>query len=781
MSFYDKILEKVKNMNCIHKERGAIFVLTALLLPIMFGCLGIAYDVGTLYMHKARLQNVADAAALAGGRAYIQSQTKTNENDRDKVDGTMDYRSKEIVNCTYKTGRITDGGKDIVYEYRFGNRQAIDRGVLTKHPDADAAADNYIYDNIVNLGNTVYADKYSHFALNYGNATSKIFYRVGLYETVPLRFLPVITDKYSETVRAGAIAYVEPGGTVSTEGGLKINTDSLGSVFDNLITYEKSLNMRHTSQYDVGSQTFTVNASFNGDIVYTHLNGLTDEGEASATGFYQHTINDGDVESSNHNHLVKNTTTIDDPIINTIYDTKAYLWAFRSKLLKYKHYDITQKQFTVPATMPNVSNQQSCHYYKIEENGREYFYLKNGSKIYDRFYYDSDGEPQLSYVNKDGEQYQICYYSYPVGEYNTSDFVLCGMKKGDSKFYLLKLTGDNTYEVTDKYIGEKIIEEDIVHNEWYTEHKRTWTAIKNIELDDIKNAGIYSVKNNSNMSGVTISNSEDGQDIYHVSGELLPDTNVDITISSELNGDVNKPIYIILDADVVQALHFTSDAETTRRPVIFVYCGSSRLDCYFNGYKFIGSVYAPNSYVEVNPISTEFEGNFIVKDFLYQPQASTKSKWTAVNHLKNDTEVNSVTNAMQNSIKDNETTINNLLKDTESNSDLIDQISERLGIDKSNLANMDYYMNLTLTDKKQLYKNWKSFYEDPNTPDNIKNLLWPFNGLFTMTQSSSEGGSENTDEHLRLINFRTEYRENGDPNAVVDPFIYLTLGNPLAY
>ena len=262
---------------------------------------------------------------------------------------------------------------------------------------------------------------------------------------------------------------------------------------------------------------------------------------------------------------------------------------------------------------------------------------------------------------------------------------------------------------------------------------------------------------------------------------MLPDTNVDITISSELNGNENKPIYIILDADVVQALHFTSNAETTRRPVIFVYCGSSRLDCYFNGYKFIGSVYAPNSYVEVNPISTEFEGNFIVKDFLYQPQASTKSKWTAVNHLKNDTEVNSVTNAMQKSIKDNEATFNNLLKDTESNSDLIDQISKRLGIDKSNLANMDYYMNLTLTDKKQLYKNWKSFYEDSETPDNIKNLLWPFNGLFTMTQSSSEGGSENTDEKLRLINFRTEYRENGDPNAVVDPFIYVTLGNPLAY
>ena len=43
-----KILEMMKNINYIQKERGAVFVMTALLLPILFGFMGLAYDVGNL-------------------------------------------------------------------------------------------------------------------------------------------------------------------------------------------------------------------------------------------------------------------------------------------------------------------------------------------------------------------------------------------------------------------------------------------------------------------------------------------------------------------------------------------------------------------------------------------------------------------------------------------------------------------------------------------------------------------------------------------------------------
>ena len=47
-------------------QRGAIMVFFTLLLPILFGFMGLGFDVSMLYVNKGKLQNVADAAALAG-------------------------------------------------------------------------------------------------------------------------------------------------------------------------------------------------------------------------------------------------------------------------------------------------------------------------------------------------------------------------------------------------------------------------------------------------------------------------------------------------------------------------------------------------------------------------------------------------------------------------------------------------------------------------------------------------------------------------------------------
>ncbi|MBQ8699168.1 MAG: pilus assembly protein, partial [Schwartzia sp.] len=48
------------------KQKGGVFVLTALALPFFLACVGLAVDVGNLYIHKSRLQNATDAAALKG-------------------------------------------------------------------------------------------------------------------------------------------------------------------------------------------------------------------------------------------------------------------------------------------------------------------------------------------------------------------------------------------------------------------------------------------------------------------------------------------------------------------------------------------------------------------------------------------------------------------------------------------------------------------------------------------------------------------------------------------
>lgn len=47
------------------QQKGAAFVLTAILLPVMLAFTGIAVDIGRLYMEKGRLQHLADAAVLS--------------------------------------------------------------------------------------------------------------------------------------------------------------------------------------------------------------------------------------------------------------------------------------------------------------------------------------------------------------------------------------------------------------------------------------------------------------------------------------------------------------------------------------------------------------------------------------------------------------------------------------------------------------------------------------------------------------------------------------------
>ena len=55
-------MENAKRKN----QRGAMMVFFAILLPFLFGLMGLAIDASVLYLQKGKLQDVADAAALAG-------------------------------------------------------------------------------------------------------------------------------------------------------------------------------------------------------------------------------------------------------------------------------------------------------------------------------------------------------------------------------------------------------------------------------------------------------------------------------------------------------------------------------------------------------------------------------------------------------------------------------------------------------------------------------------------------------------------------------------------
>src|SRR5208282_3766421 len=50
-------------------ERGMAIIFYATMLFFVIGCVGLAVDVGTIYMIRARLVAAVDAAALAAGRS----------------------------------------------------------------------------------------------------------------------------------------------------------------------------------------------------------------------------------------------------------------------------------------------------------------------------------------------------------------------------------------------------------------------------------------------------------------------------------------------------------------------------------------------------------------------------------------------------------------------------------------------------------------------------------------------------------------------------------------
>ena len=81
MTLWANILKRLKLIKKMNRQSGSILVISAMMLPLMLGCLGFAYDFGNLYIHKSRLQNIADAAALAGGRAYLESRKKQEGRD----------------------------------------------------------------------------------------------------------------------------------------------------------------------------------------------------------------------------------------------------------------------------------------------------------------------------------------------------------------------------------------------------------------------------------------------------------------------------------------------------------------------------------------------------------------------------------------------------------------------------------------------------------------------------------------------------------------------------
>ncbi len=310
--FLKTLLQKIKN------EQGAIFVLTAVVLPVMIGLAGLGYDVGNLYMHKGRLQHVADAAVLAGAREFVNH--------------------GEVADDSLATRNLIPYSENMELPSRSG-----------VHENADKEADKYIKSNIVNLHNGVSSDEYSHLALQSVGDNAKTYYRVGLSEKVRLHFLPLIPGiGHEATVRASAVALAENQVNPSVLPPLPVspNADESYSIFDNLYTFSEYMKLEHIN--DNKKPKF----AFNGRIIYTMLNNNTEVSQND--NFFYDLVMNASMNNGKNEHIFNETGInnwgVDhrnDPYVNPFFNTRDYDDAFKKRLKELdkdgnkNHYEIT--------------------------------------------------------------------------------------------------------------------------------------------------------------------------------------------------------------------------------------------------------------------------------------------------------------------------------------------------------------------------------------------------------------------------------------------------------
>lgn len=773
MSLYRKVLEKMKKINCIQKERGAIFVLTAVLLPLMFGFLGFAYDVGNIYIHKARLQNVTDAAALAGGRAYLQSQTKTNANDRDSIDDDTNGKAEK--------------------EYAIGGSHTQSGN----HPDADAAADAYIFKNIINLGEKVKSDKYSHYALkgikksgdNY-IAADEIFYRIGLSETVRLYFLPVLTNRRSETVRAGSVVLVQPGTTTTTIIPGSGETPSTKSLFDDLFVVSTNLN---ASRGTVSNPDYNALANglskivttFDGDMIFTSDNWDTSSNytlQDNHEGLYLYTKEEKEYQAANGLSILQ-MNAIANVGNRLVQDTSiaidSYVSGFMKKLnrphieLKVQNYNFNTNNLT------SITNEYSKVFNAVD--------TAEGTILYDNASEGNYYSCSNTYLHKSSNEYYVLnkeetgisnqatnwqYLAVKGYVYDANNNKLLVHKDNNNNLRFFKREIVN-WQSVDTEITPTILSTDSNSIQYSYVDNGTNVSfsvdILNIDFSqsyktpeqDSKNSSVYHWTDGSGMSAI-------------------------LNVNGGLDGDESDPIYIIV-SEGNPKIDVTVSNE---RPIIYCYLGNSAEIVMSIGANvtFKGTIYAPYKGVMIkNQSSAQFQGN-VIANYINIEEAG--SSYTQKNFVANDNDLTVDSDAIATAQEARKQQANNYAQ----------QQLASLGITADTWNDASWFATQSAEKQQQITEAWYNARKQLWEQYGIDMPDWPWStgGKTTDTDKhhystntntgSSTGGQTiitTTDELLRLINYRTEYQVNEDgsvpENKVLDPFIFETLAKPNSY
>ena len=187
----------MRSLRAALRQRGSILILTAFALPVILAGIGFAVDAGNIYVHKAQLQNAADAAALGGAKVGIGS-------------------TKNIAN--FDTSAANQAAADLV-AIDVGNGKALVSSSSKKSTEQWQYATDKDGKNVVVTSTFRYLKSKS-------NANAR-YYTVEAQQNVPLLFLKYFLRDEEVTVSASSyVKLVQSGGK---------------NYFPDLFVYEKGM------------------------------------------------------------------------------------------------------------------------------------------------------------------------------------------------------------------------------------------------------------------------------------------------------------------------------------------------------------------------------------------------------------------------------------------------------------------------------------------------------------------------------------------------------------
>lgn len=683
---HDKFLEQLAKLKqfkiwqALRQEYGSVLVFTAVAIPILLGLTGIAYDVGNLYMHKARLQNVADAAALAGARAFADSQANAEESDRDKVD-------QRITVTSYKPSvSYSVNDSDSERNKNHGMESS-------PHPHADKEADKYIYNNLINLGNAVSTDLYSHYALLSKEINPRTFYRVGLTEDVNLHFLPVIRG-IGKTQKVGVEAIV----LLYEDKGEEIPA----TVFSNLFTYTDKLSAQANDGNTVKT-TFEGQISYTGDMDasesnYFEVNGnvtnlYADTGKTKKNNpkkhstaidltqyitFFREKVEQAkslnacvELDMSNENERKKLIPGNDNKVANNINTLKKNSTTYNALYTKQEKDENKNLMYTIKYTDEfNITKEFTFSIAQQygDDDYRRYYSVDDKGKIMYCLKYDLDNGPTIRVPSYIDEQI-ILNDGFPYTDPDTNRtyqyYVVDG--SNDRIYYsidptLKKLNNKDRYWVyfvtTNKMVILDAYWTDTGTNNNPVNANFALYPWQNNTNDNFGTHFKYSTENKKNVNYrlINFRAFKDEKFTQPTPRNILLNANVfhlikndDPTFSSPTNlvfeknltghGNTSEPIYIFDETE--NEMNLTVNA-TNERPVVIIHTGTTPVKVTINRNTiFNATIYAPNAKAAITPYTgSTFKGNIVAKDVSVE-KASLGSTSTFIqkNHLESDTDL----------------------------------------------------------------------------------------------------------------------------------------------